>query len=119
MILCSGKVYYDLLEYKIQHDISNTVIVRIEQLYPFPHTELEKILAKYPALTKVIWCQEEPKNQGAWYCSNHHFNDAISAIGKNIRLHYTGRPASAAPACGYASVHAKEQAKLVNDAFSV
>ena len=119
VILCSGKVYYDLLEYKIKHEINNTAIVRIEQLYPFPHQELEKILAKYPILRQVVWCQEEPKNQGAWYCSNHHFYDAISATGKNIKLLYTGRPASAAPACGYASVHAKEQAKLVTDAFSI
>ena len=119
IILCSGKVYYDLLEYKTKHDIIDTAIVRIEQLYPFPHQGLEKILSKYPSLTKVVWCQEEPKNQGAWYCSNHHFSDAIAVVDKQITLYYAGRLASAAPACGYASVHIKEQAKLVDDAFSL
>ena len=118
-ILCSGKVYYDLAEYAAQNGLENTAIIRIEQLYPFPETELGDILAPYTRLKSVVWCQEEPMNQGAWYCSQHHMRKVLSKHDSSLYLHYAGREASAAPAAGYMSLHVQEQAALVRDAFTV
>ena len=117
MIMCAGKVYYDLLEQRRAEGLDDTVIVRIEQLYPFPQDDLDELLVRYPNLQDVVWCQEEPMNQGAWYCSQHHMRRAV-AVHPNaaLNLRYAGREASAAPACGYMSTHAREQQQLVNDA---
>jgi 2-oxoglutarate dehydrogenase E1 component len=81
VVLCSGKVYYDLLAARREQKINNIAIVRIEQLYPFPKDHLEKELAKYPKATEIVWCQEEPRNQGAWYwiASRHHLDSQIRA----------------------------------------
>ncbi|GHB76695.1 2-oxoglutarate dehydrogenase subunit E1 [Psychrosphaera saromensis] len=116
VVLCSGKVYYDLLEQRRKDNQTDIAIVRIEQLYPFPHAEMEVIVKKYKNVKDYIWCQEEPQNQGAWYCSQHHFRNSIP---KGADLTYAGRKASASPAVGYASVHAKEQQALVNDALTI
>ena len=119
LVLCSGKVYYDLLDKRRAEGREDTAIVRIEQLYPFPEEELAEIMAPYKNLKHVVWCQEEPMNQGAWYCSQHHMRRVISAHKKTLGLAYAGREASAAPACGYASMHAEQQEKLLQDAFTV
>jgi 2-oxoglutarate dehydrogenase E1 component len=119
MILCSGKVYYDLLEKRRTEGREDTAIVRLEQLYPFPEEDLTEALAPYKNLKHVVWCQEEPMNQGAWYCSQHHMRRVTSAHKKTLFLEYAGRDASAAPACGYASMHAEQQEKLLQDAFTV
>lgn len=119
MILCSGKVYYDLLEKRRAEGREDTAIVRLEQLYPFPEEDLTEALAPYKNLKHVVWCQEEPMNQGAWYCSQHHMRRVTSAHKKTLFLEYAGRDASAAPACGYASMHAEQQEKLLQDAFTV
>ena len=119
LILCSGKVYYDLLEKRRAEVREDIAIVRVEQLYPFPEEELAEIMAPYTSLKQVVWCQEEPMNQGAWYCSQHHMRRVISAHDKSLGLAYAGREASAAPACGYASMHAEQQEKLLQDAFTV
>ncbi|MCL7462942.1 2-oxoglutarate dehydrogenase E1 component [Pseudomonas sp. NW5] len=119
LVLCSGKVYYDLLEKRRAEGSEDTAIVRIEQLYPFPEEELAEVLAPYTNLKKVVWCQEEPMNQGAWYCSQHHMHRVIRAHDKSLDLAYAGREASAAPACGYASMHAEQQEKLLQDALTV
>lgn len=120
MIMCSGKVYYDLLEKKRAEELTNTIIIRIEQLYPFPQDDLNGLIVDYPNLTDVVWCQEEPMNQGAWYCSQHHMRRSVTAHpSKSLDLRYAGRSASAAPACGYMSIHAQEQHQLVNDAFGI
>ena len=116
VVFCSGKVYYELLDQRRKSEQENVVIIRIEQLYPFPEEELQAELAKYPHVKQFVWCQEEPQNQGAWYCSQHHFR---AAIPKGTYLTYAGRKASAAPAVGYMSVHVKEQQALVNDALTV
>ena len=120
MIMCAGKVYYDLLEQRRAEGLDDTVIVRIEQLYPFPQDDLDELLVRYPNLQDVVWCQEEPMNQGAWYCSQHHMRRAV-AVHPNaaLNLRYAGREASAAPACGYMSTHAREQQQLVNDALGI
>ena len=119
VIMCSGKVYYDLLDYRAHHEITDTAIVRIEQLYPFPEKELEEVLQPYKNLKTVVWCQEEPMNQGAWYCSQHHMRHVMQRRDPDIYLHYAGRDASAAPAAGYMSVHIEEQKRLLEDAFNV
>ncbi|GGI93746.1 2-oxoglutarate dehydrogenase E1 component [Halopseudomonas pertucinogena] len=118
VIMCSGKVYYDLLEKRRAEELNNVAIVRIEQLYPFPEEDLAEALAPYTNVKKVVWCQEEPMNQGAWYCSQHHMRRVIGQHSvSNLYLDYAGREASAAPAGGYPSVHAEEQAKLLQDAL--
>nr|WP_298137810.1 2-oxoglutarate dehydrogenase E1 component [uncultured Pseudomonas sp.] len=119
MILCSGKVYYDLLEKRRSEGRDDIAIVRIEQLYPFPEDDLTEALAPYKNLKHIVWCQEEPMNQGAWYCSQHHMRRVATAHKKTLFLEYAGRDASAAPACGYASMHAEQQEKLLQDAFTV
>lgn len=116
VIMCSGKVYYDLLEKRRENEIDNIAIVRIEQLYPFPHAELSQILAQYNHVKDWVWCQEEPQNQGAWYSSQHHFNLAVP---KGANLRYAGREASASPAVGYFSVHTQQQKALVDDALTL
>jgi 2-oxoglutarate dehydrogenase E1 component len=119
LIMCSGKVYFDLLERKKNDDRDDVAIVRIEQLYPFPGDDLDELLGQYPKLKHVAWCQEEPMNQGAWYSSQHHMRNALHRHDNKLYLQYAGRDASAAPACGHMSVHVEEQKKLVNDAFEI
>jgi 2-oxoglutarate dehydrogenase E1 component len=114
VILCSGKVYYELLEKRRNESLNNVAIVRIEQLYPFPANELGDILEQYSNAKDVIWCQEEPQNQGAWYCSQHHFRTVLP---NNAKLHYAGREASASTAVGYMSLHVKQQKALINKAL--
>jgi 2-oxoglutarate dehydrogenase E1 component len=119
VVLCSGKVYYDLLEKRRAEGRDDIAIVRIEQMYPFPEDDLKEVLAPYTNAKAAVWCQEEPMNQGAWYCSQHHLRRSIGNLNKSLVLEYAGREASAAPACGYASMHAEQQEKLLQDAFTV
>ncbi len=114
VVLCSGKVYYDLLQKRRDEKIKDVAIVRIEQQYPFPRQELMGELKKYAKATEVIWCQEEPKNQGAWYQINHHLSACLMS---DQKLDYAGRGASASPAVGNAHKHAEEQALLVKEAL--
>jgi 2-oxoglutarate dehydrogenase E1 component len=113
-VFCAGKVYYDLLEARREAGLKHVAIGRIEQLYPFP-TELFKAeLATYPNLKEFVWCQEEPKNQGAWYQSNHHFRDNLAP---HIRMSYSGREPSAAPAVGHFHEHIQQQKAVVDSAL--
>jgi 2-oxoglutarate dehydrogenase E1 component len=114
LIMCAGKVYYELLETRRIDDLKHVAIARIEQLYPFPDELFKAELSKYPQLKEFIWCQEEPKNQGAWYQSNHHFIDNLSA---KISITYAGREASAAPAVGNFRVHIEQQKAVVHSAL--
>ena len=118
IILCSGRVYYDLLEKRRSEEHNDVAIVRIEQLYPFPEEELYQVLEPYRKVESVVWCQEEPMNQGAWYCSQHHMRHVILRIHKSMQLTYVGRSASAAPACGYMSIHNEEQQRFLEQAFA-
>ncbi|MCX7098114.1 MAG: 2-oxoglutarate dehydrogenase E1 component [Methylococcales bacterium] len=113
-ILCAGKVYYDLLEVRRQDKLNHVAIVRLEQLYPFPDVLFKAEIAKYPNLQEFVWCQEEPKNQGAWYHSKHHFTDNLQAP---ISVTYAGREASAAPAVGKFHVHIEQQKAVVQSAL--
>jgi len=117
VVLCSGKVYYDLLERRRDDHVEDVAIVRLEQLYPFPEHELAQAIAPYNNLKDVVWCQEEPMNQGAWYASQHHMRRVILAHGEELYLSYAGREASAAPAAGYMQLHVQQQGRLVEDAL--
>ena len=119
LVLCSGKVYYHLLEERIARGIEDVALVRLEQLYPFPSEELENILKPFVHLRDIIWCQEEPINQGAWYSSQHHMRHVIQRLHPQLHLRYVGREASAAPACGYMSVHLEEQKQFINEALTI
>ena len=117
VILCSGKVYYDLLTERRNRELKDIAIVRVEQLYPFPENDLAALLRRrYGKAKTVVWCQEEPKNQGAWYSSQHHFRRCMK---ETQELHYAGRPASASPAVGYPKIHHEQQRKLVEDALTL
>ena len=116
LIFCSGKVYYDLLEKRREEDIKNVAIVRVEQLYPFPYTEMEAIIAAYPNASRIVWCQEEPRNQGAWRATRHRVERVLKP---GQELEFAGRPPSASPAVGYANQHIKEQATLVLEALAL
>ncbi len=116
LLLCSGKVYFDLLEARREHDLRDTAIVRIEQQYPFPLDEVAEVLERYPNARNVVWVQEEPRNQGAWYYmqSRRHLKACLSP---RHSLEYAGRPYSASPAVGYLHVHLAQQKRFVSDAL--
>lgn len=114
VVLCAGKVYYDLLEDAEKRELTDVAIVRVEQLYPFPRPEVSAELAKYPSAKEVIWCQEEPMNQGAWFQIRHHLQACVSA---KHTLSYAGRARSAAPAAGHLNTHVAEQTALVEQAL--
>jgi len=118
VIICSGKVYYDLLEARREQDLNNVAIVRLEQLYPFPEAELGGAIAPYRNLKHVVWCQEEPMNQGAWYSSQHHMRRVILRHDDSLYLAYAGRDAFAASAGGHPGMHIKRQQRLVEDALT-
>ena len=119
VVLCSGKVYYHLLEAREEREITNVALIRIEQLYPFPEENLRVALEQYKHVTDFIWCQEEPLNQGAWYSSQHRMRRSIERVNEKAYLRYAGRPASSAPAAGYMSTHIEEQTKFINAALDI
>jgi len=118
LVLCSGKVYYDILEQRREGELKHIAIARVEQLYPYPGEEIEALLAHYPSATEIVWAQEEPRNQGAWFHmqSAEHLAGSMSA---RHRLSYAGRGPSASPAVGYLNVHAAEQRALVSAALGL
>ncbi len=114
VILCSGKVYYDLLNYRADKEIDNTAIIRIEQLYPFAERRLREMMKGFPKGVKLVWCQEEPQNMGAWTFVEPRLRTMFCR-----EIAYAGRDASASPAVGALVLHKRRQAALVADAFSV
>jgi 2-oxoglutarate dehydrogenase E1 component len=115
VVLCSGKVYFDLLAERRLRELHDIAILRIEQLYPFPRRRLGELLASYPAASEIVWCQEEPRNQGAWYQIQHH----LRVVTRDEQtLGYAGRAPSASPACGDAALHRAQQQALVDVALS-
>jgi 2-oxoglutarate dehydrogenase E1 component len=115
VVFCSGKVYFDLLEQRRASEVRNVAIVRIEQLYPFPADEHARVLGRYANAREVVWCQEEPQNQGAWYQVRHRLQEPLKP---NQQLLYSGRKPAAAPATGIAQMHATEQHGLVTAALT-
>jgi 2-oxoglutarate dehydrogenase E1 component len=114
VVLCSGKVYFDLLDSRRSDGLHNVAIVRVEQLYPFPAEEYAAIVRKYSAAREIVWCQEEPQNQGAWYQIRHRLQEALT---KDHHLLYAGRPPAAAPATGIPQMHMDQQKNLVDAAL--
>jgi 2-oxoglutarate dehydrogenase E1 component len=114
VVFCSGKVYFDLLKQRRTEAMRHIALVRIEQLYPFPVEEYQAVLARYANATDLVWCQEEPQNQGAWYQIRHRLQDL--AGGRSV--YYAGRAASAAPATGLHKIHEAEQRRLVDTALN-
>jgi len=114
VVVCSGKVYYDLLEEAQKRSLDEVAIIRVEQLYPFPRAELVEELKRLSAAKELVWCQEEPQNQGAWYQIQHHLR---SCLQPKQTLHYAGRARSPSPAAGHFAEHVAEQTQLVADAL--
>lgn len=115
VIMCSGKVYYDLVNTRKERGATDTAIIRLEQLYPFPHKAVAAELKKYPGVTEILWCQDEPQNQGAWFFVQHYIMENMT---EGQKLGYAGRPASASPAVGYYAKHNEQQKALLDAAFS-
>ena len=119
VVMCSGKVYYDLLEERDARGITDVYLLRLEQFYPFPALALVKELERFKG-AQIVWCQEEPKNQGGWTFIEPNIEWVLTRIGsKHTRPVYAGRNASASPATGLASMHKAQQAALVNDALTI
>ncbi|SCK57968.1 2-oxoglutarate dehydrogenase E1 component [Variovorax sp. HW608] len=115
VIACSGKVYYDLAKKREEKGNDDVAIIRVEQLYPFPHKAFAAELKKYPNLVDVVWCQDEPQNQGAWFFVQHYIHENMQ---EGQKLGYAGRAASASPAVGYSHLHQEQQKALVDAAFA-
>ncbi|WP_050798699.1 2-oxoglutarate dehydrogenase E1 component [endosymbiont of Riftia pachyptila] len=115
IVLCAGKLYYELLETRRSRGITDTAIIRIEQLYPFPSDDFAQAIAPYRNAEELIWCQEEPLNQGAWNQIKHRFAEQVAA---GLRLWFVGRPRTAAPAVGYRPVHVQQQQTLIDEALT-
>ncbi|MEM7193847.1 MAG: 2-oxoglutarate dehydrogenase E1 component [Pseudomonadota bacterium] len=116
VVICSGKVYYDLLEERRKREINNIAIIRLEQIHPIPKQDMRAALEKFPNAKDVIWCQEEPKNQGCWYQIYYYLRQACL---DGQKLKYVGREGSPSPAVGYYKLHQKQQQKLVDDALTI
>ncbi len=114
VIACSGKVFYDLSKKRDEKGVDDVAILRVEQLYPFPHKAFATELKKYPNVTEVVWTQDEPQNQGAWFFVQHYIHENMQ---EGQRLGYSGRAASASPAVGYSHLHQEQQKALVEGAF--
>ncbi len=115
VIACSGKVYYDLVKKRAEKESKDVAIIRVEQLYPFPHKAFAAELKKFGNATEIVWCQDEPQNQGAWFFVQHYIHENML---DGQKLGYSGRAASASPAVGYAHLHQEQQKALVEGAFS-
>ncbi len=116
VVFCSGKVFYDLLEARRSHEVTDVAVIRIEQLYPFPIREYAETVAGYPNANEFVWCQEEPQNQGAWYQIRHRLQEPL---GPEHHLYYAGRPHAAAPASGIFKLHVQQQQALVEAALRI
>jgi 2-oxoglutarate dehydrogenase E1 component len=114
VVFCSGKVYFDLAEFRRNESLSGVAIVRIEELYPFPIEEYARVIARYKNAKEIVWCQEEPQNQGAWYQIRHRLQEPLSPL---HQLFYAGRPGAAAPASGIHALHVRQQQALVSAAL--
>jgi 2-oxoglutarate dehydrogenase E1 component len=119
VVICSGKVYYHLLEARMESGQDDVVLIRLEQLYPFPQAELLEVLAPFNKIKEVVWCQEEPRNQGAWFQIRHRLEGALAETYPKVNLAYVGRVSSAAPACGYMSLHLEQQKRFVDEALKI
>ena len=116
LVVCTGKVYYDIVGHEGRDDADRTAVARLEQLYPFPVAAYDAVLSRYPNLTEVVWTQEEPQNMGAWRSVRHRLEEALPA---EVDLRYCGRPWRASPSEGYPTAHLREQDRIVTEALGV
>ncbi|MGC9163427.1 MAG: 2-oxoglutarate dehydrogenase E1 component, partial [Thiomonas sp.] len=114
LIVCTGRVYYDLVAARAERKLDDVAIIRLEQLYPFPHKAFAAEVKRYPNARDIVWCQDEPQNQGAWFFVQHHIHENML---EGQKLGYAGRPASASTAVGYYAKHAEQQKELLAAAF--
>jgi 2-oxoglutarate dehydrogenase E1 component len=117
VILCSGKVFFDLRAARRERDINDIVIIRIEQMYPFPRVDLLEVISRYVNVEDVVWLQEEPKNQGAWYAMQSRIRAVVQRHKVDVFLRYVGRDPSASAAAGYSALHMREQEKFIDEAL--
>jgi 2-oxoglutarate dehydrogenase E1 component len=115
LVFCSGKVYYDLARARNEKQLEDVAVVRIEELYPFPVERYAEVIGRYCQAVEIVWCQEEPQNQGAWYQIRHRLQEPLSA---KQELFYSGRPGAAAPASGIHKLHVIQQQGLVDAALT-
>jgi 2-oxoglutarate dehydrogenase E1 component len=119
LVLCSGKLYYDLVGHEERAAATSVAVVRLEQLYPFPSGEVAGLLASYPQLAELVWAQEEPMNMGGYRSIRHRLEDALKAGDRFVHLRYVGRPWRASPSEGYPTAHLVEQDRIVREALGV
>jgi 2-oxoglutarate dehydrogenase E1 component len=115
LVLCSGKIYYDIIGHELRSQHPETAVARIEQLYPFPVDPATRLVASYPVLEEVVWAQEEPQNMGAWRAIRHRLEEAVAG---RVPLRYVGRPWRASPSEGYPTAHFREQDRILRDVFA-
>jgi 2-oxoglutarate dehydrogenase E1 component len=116
LVLCSGKVYYDIVGHEAHAQVSGVAVARLEQLYPFPVGAYDELLSRYPNLSEVIWAQEEPQNMGAWRAIRHRLEEGLPA---EVELRYVGRPWRASPSEGYPTAHLLEQDRIARECLGV
>jgi 2-oxoglutarate dehydrogenase complex dehydrogenase (E1) component-like enzyme len=115
LVLCSGKIYYDLAGHELRDSAGHVAIARIEQLYPFPVEQKAALVASYPRLVEVVWAQEEPQNMGPWRALRHRLEENLP---EGVTLRYVGRPWRASPSEGYPTAHLREQDRIVREALA-
>ena len=115
LVLCSGKVYYDLVGHELRGEADWIAIGRLEQLYPFPVAAAGELVRSYPRLEEVVWVQEEPQNMGAWRAIRHRLEEALP---EGVKLRYAGRPWRASPSEGYPTAHLREQDRILREALT-
>jgi 2-oxoglutarate dehydrogenase E1 component len=114
LVLCSGKVYYDIVGHELRAAAEKVAVGRLEQLYPFPKVELAQLVSSFPNLAEVVWAQEEPQNMGAWRSIRHRLEEALPS---GVPLRYVGRPWRASPSEGYPTAHLREQDRIARQAL--
>jgi 2-oxoglutarate dehydrogenase E1 component len=114
LVLCSGKIYYDIIGHEARAEAEDVAVARLEQLYPFPVKAAAELLRSYPALQEVVWAQEEPQNMGAWRAIRHRLEEALPEF---TPLGYVGRPWRASPSEGYPTAHLREQDRIAREAL--
>ncbi|MFN0152792.1 MAG: 2-oxoglutarate dehydrogenase E1 component [Gaiella sp.] len=119
LVLCSGKVYYDIVEHEVRGSRPDVAVARVEQLYPFPLEAASALVSSFPALREVVWAQEEPQNMGPWRSVRHRLEEAAAAPGRGLTVSYVGRPWRASPSEGYPTAHEREQNRIVHDALAI
>ena len=118
LVLCSGKIFYDIKKERDARGIEDIALLRLEQLYPFPYHEVRDMLKEYSHVSEFIWCQEEPKNQGAWFSQRHRLERVLELSGINHNFELISRPPASAPAVGLMKLHLQQQKELVDNVLS-